>query len=263
MELAALAGGTPALRDFLASMPYAPTRPTGREDSLVVIDDVGDGRSSPSWRPWPGWDSSRWRLRACCATGEYLGAMGVASLEHLSAFSADDVALLQGVADQAAMAIRNARLLDERRRSEEQMRNAQKLESLGVLAGGIAHDFNNLLVGVLGNAGLALLELPDDSPARAADSRHRGQRAARRRADPADARLLGRGRFRVEPVDLSSVVEEMSQLLRRVISKQTQLSLRLSRQVPAVVADATQLRQVVMNLITNASDALWASSRAR
>ena len=66
----------------------------------------------------------------------------------------------------------------------------------------------------------------------------------------------GRGRFRVEPVDLSAVVEEMSQLLRRVISKQTQLSLRLGRQVPAVVADVTQLRQVVMNLITNASDAL-------
>ena len=66
----------------------------------------------------------------------------------------------------------------------------------------------------------------------------------------------GRGRFRVEPVDLSSVVEEMSQLLRRVISKQTQLSLRLGRHVPAVVADVTQLRQVVMNLITNASDAL-------
>ena len=157
--------------------------------------------------------------------GEYLGAMGVASLEHLRTFSADDVALLQGVADQAAMAIRNARLLDERRRSEEQMRNAQKLESLGVLAGGIAHDFNNLLVGVLGNAGLALLELPEDSPAR---QPIRDIEVSAQRAAELTRQMLaysGRGRFRVEPVDLSSVVEEMSQLLRRVISKQTQLSL--------------------------------------
>ena len=157
--------------------------------------------------------------------GEYLGAMGVASLEDLRTFSADDVALLQGVADQAAMAIRNARLLDQRRRSEEQMRNAQKLESLGVLAGGIAHDFNNLLVGVLGNAGLALLELPEDSPAR---QPIRDIEVSAQRAAELTRQMLaysGRGRFRVEPVDLSSVVEEMSQLLRRVISKQTQLSL--------------------------------------
>jgi PAS domain S-box-containing protein len=255
MELAALSGGTPALRAFLASVPYAEgTRPVA-EDNLVVIGDISRAQL-PQLAAM-----SRLGLKSAAFVrmvrdGEYLGAMGVASLEGPRTFSADDVALLQGVADQAAMAIRNARLLDQRRRSEEQMRNAQKLESLGVLAGGIAHDFNNLLVGVLGNAGLALLELPDDSSAR---QPIRDIEVSAQRAAELTRQMLaysGRGRFRVEPVDLSSVVEEMSQLLRRVISKQTQLSLRLGRDLPAVVADPTQLRQVVMNLITNASDAL-------
>ena len=66
----------------------------------------------------------------------------------------------------------------------------------------------------------------------------------------------GRGKFVVEPLNLSQVVQEMTQLLGRVISKRARLSLHLRDDVPPIVADATQLRQVVMNLITNASDAL-------
>ena len=255
MELAAMAGGTPELREFLTSMPYeAGTRPAA-QDGLVVVNDVAMAQhSGMSAMAELGLKSVAFvrMLR----DGEHLGAMGVAAIERQRTFSVDDVALLQGVADQAALAIRNARLLDQRRRTDEQMRNAQKLESLGVLAGGIAHDFNNLLVGVLGNAGLALLELPEDSSAR---QPIRDIEVSAQRAAELTRQMLayaGRGRFRVEPVDLSSVVEEMSQLLRPVISKQTQLSLRLARHVPAVVADITQLRQVVMNLITNASDAL-------
>jgi signal transduction histidine kinase/CheY-like chemotaxis protein len=188
--------------------------------------------------------------------GQLLGMIGVASLGERRSFPADEMALLQGVADQTAIAIRNARLLEDRRRSDEQLRSAQKLESLGVLAGGIAHDFNNLLVGVLGNAGLALLELPEDSPAR---QPIRDIEISAQRAAELTRQMLaysGRGRFRVEPVDLSAIVEEISQLLGRVISKQAQLTLHLARDLPAVVVDATQLRQVVMNLITNASDAL-------
>ncbi len=254
MRLAAAAGGTPELRRFLESIPYQPEgRPTVSE-TLVVMQDVA--RSDHAELQMIG----RLGVRSVAFVrmlrdGEYLGVFGVSTLSP-RAFSPDDIALLQGVSDQAALAVRNSRLLDQRRRADEQMRNAQKLESLGVLAGGIAHDFNNLLVGVLGNAGLALLELPDDSPAR--QPIRDIEVSAQRAADLTRQMLAysGRGRFRVEPVDLSAVVEEMSQLLRRVISKQTQLSLRLGRQVPAVVADVTQLRQVVMNLITNASDAL-------
>lgn len=141
-------------------------------------------------------------------------------------------------------------------RIEEQVRHAQKLESLGVLAGGIAHDFNNLLVGVLGNASLALEELPEHSPARSllADL----QVAARRAAELTRQLLAysGKGKFVVEPVDLSALVREMGRLLGAVVSKKATIELELRDDLPCVRADATQMRQVVMNLLTNASDAL-------
>ena len=144
----------------------------------------------------------------------------------------------------------------ERRVLEERVQHAQKLESLGVLAGGIAHDFNNLLMGVLGNAGLALAQLPDDSPAR--DTLSRIEAAGRRAADLTRQLLAysGKGKFVVEPVDLSRFVEEMIHLLQTVISKRAALRLQLAANLPMIEADASQLSQVVMNLITNASDAL-------
>ena len=139
------------------------------------------------------------------------------------------------------------------------MLRAQKLESLEVLAGGIAHDFNNLLVGVLGNASLALLDLPDDAPAHApvVDI----ERAAQRASDLTRQMLAysGRGQFVVEPVDISELVAEMGSLLRTVLSKQAILDFSLDSTLPRVEADATQIRQVVMNLITNASDAVGES----
>ena len=204
-------------------------------------------------------------IRTCLAAmvrheERLLGTITAWTLGEVREFTADERALLQGVADQAALAIRNAQALADLRQSEEQMRNAQKLESLGVLAGGIAHDFNNLLVGVLGNASLALSELPADSPARqfVQDVETSAQRAAELTRQM--LAYSGRGKFVVEPVNLSQVVQEMTQLLRRVISKQARLSLHLRDDMPPIVADATQLRQVVMNLITNASDALLGES---
>ncbi|MCC7055614.1 MAG: PAS domain-containing protein [Gemmatimonadaceae bacterium] len=153
--------------------------------------------------------------------------------------------------------VTEARLAGEASRQlEQKMLHAQKLESLEVLAGGIAHDFNNLLVGVLGNASLALLDLPRDSPAYGpvADI----ERAAQRASDLTRQMLAysGRGQFVVEPVDLSDLVAEMGSLLRTVLSKQAVIEFALEPMLPLVEADATQLRQVVMNLITNASDAL-------
>jgi PAS domain S-box-containing protein len=144
----------------------------------------------------------------------------------------------------------------ERRRLELQMQHAQKLESLGVLAGGIAHDFNNLLVGMLGNASLALMDVPPGLPARRAIEDI--ERAAQRAAELTRQLLAysGKGRFVIEPVDLSRLVEDMTSLLRAALSKKAELSLDLRRALPSVEADATQLRQVVMNLLVNASDAI-------
>ena len=144
----------------------------------------------------------------------------------------------------------------ERRRIERRIREAQKLESLGVLAGGVAHDFNNLLVAILGHASLALADLPHDSPAR--ESMEEIETASRRAADLARQMLAysGRGRFDVQAVDVNAVVREVAQLMRSSIPKGATVELDLARGLPAIEADSTQLRQVVMNLVVNAGEAI-------
>ncbi|MFO0843301.1 MAG: PAS domain S-box protein [Gemmataceae bacterium] len=143
---------------------------------------------------------------------------------------------------------------EQRRRLEAQLLHAQKLESLGVLAGGIAHDFNNLLTGILGYASLALMQLHPGSAA--CPLLLEVEKAAQRAAELTQQMLAysGRGKFIVQPLRLDQVVQEMVNLLGTVVSKKASLNLELE---PATVeGDATQIRQVVMNLITNASDAL-------
>jgi PAS domain S-box-containing protein len=145
---------------------------------------------------------------------------------------------------------------EERRTLERQMLHVQKLESLGVLAGGIAHDFNNLLVSVLGNAGLALAELDPASPAR---SRLSDIELAAQRAAELTRQMLayaGRGRFVVQRLNLSEIVGELVTLLRTVVARTAEIDVRLADGLPDVEADPSQLRQVVMNLVTNAADAL-------
>jgi signal transduction histidine kinase/CheY-like chemotaxis protein/predicted hydrocarbon binding protein len=148
------------------------------------------------------------------------------------------------------------RAAEERRRLEAQMRETQKLESLGVLAGGIAHDFNNLLVGILGNAGLALSEVGEGTRLRECI---RDIEAGAVRASDLVRQMLvyaGKGRLVVERVELSRLVQEMAHLLAAAISKKAAFCFEPAEPGPVVEGDATQLRQVVMNLLTNASDAL-------
>lgn len=144
----------------------------------------------------------------------------------------------------------------EQRRLETQLLQAQKLESLGILAGGVAHDFNNLLVGVLGNASLALDQLPPGSTAY--ETVRQIETAAQRAADLARQMLAysGKGKFIVEPINPSTLVEEMVHLLEASVSKKAALHYDFPEDPPWIEADATQLRQVVMNLITNASEAI-------
>ncbi len=148
---------------------------------------------------------------------------------------------------------------EEREQLEERMRQGQKLESLGVLAGGIAHDFNNLLVGVLGNAELAARELCEDSPVRSAVQAI--QLAATRAAELVNEMLVQAGQThpQVRPLDLPALIAEMRELLWASVPKTVRVQPSFPERLPPVMADPTQLRQVVMNLITNAADA----SRAR
>jgi PAS domain S-box-containing protein len=144
--------------------------------------------------------------------------------------------------------------------SEAGARHVQKLESIGVLAGGIAHDFNNLLHVVLGNADLARLQLDAAAPAR--EYLDEVIRATQRAGELTQQLLAysGRGAIEIRHLNLSDEVREMATLLRTAISKQATLVWELTPGLPAVTADPTQVRQVVMNLITNASDALGDSA---
>ncbi len=144
----------------------------------------------------------------------------------------------------------------QRRQLEAQVQHAQKLESLGVLAGGIAHDFNNLLGGVLGHAGLARLDIAEDSPAQ--ERIDKIEQAAQRAAELTRQMLAysGRGHFVVESLDLAQLVRQMMQLLEVSISKKIELRFSAAEPLPVVSADAGQVQQVVMNLITNASEAI-------
>ncbi len=144
----------------------------------------------------------------------------------------------------------------QRRKLELQIQHTQKLESLGILAGGIAHDFNNILTSVLGYADLALRELPSTSPARVLI--HEAINGARKAADLTRQMLAysGKGRFIVEALNLNDVVEDMVHLLQVSITKKCVLKLHLMPALASIEADAVQIRQVLMNLIINASDAI-------
>jgi len=139
---------------------------------------------------------------------------------------------------------------------QRQVQHAQKLESLGVLAGGIAHDFNNLLMAIMGNADLALHELSPLSPAR--ENIQEVAKIARRAAELTRQMLSysGKGRFVIESIDLGELFEEIAHFLEVSISKKARLEVDLAENLPAFEGDATQIRQIAMNLITNASEAI-------
>jgi nitrogen-specific signal transduction histidine kinase/CheY-like chemotaxis protein len=145
---------------------------------------------------------------------------------------------------------------DEREKLQQKMLDAQKLESLGVLAGGIAHDFNNLLTVILANASMLRGEEADERER----VQHLGhvETAARRAADLCRQMLAyaGRGSFVLDRVDVGTLLRDTAQLLQVSISKKANLVLDLCPTLPAVEADISQLQQVVMNLVINASDAL-------
>ena len=188
--------------------------------------------------------------------GELLGTLNIGSGAP-GALTAEDVQVAREAAGPLAIAIERRRSDEERREWEAKVRHAQKLEGLGVLAGGIAHDFNNLLAGILGNASLLQMELPaGESPARA--SARQIEKIAMRAAELTSQMLAysGKGRFTVEPVNLSAVAREMMALLAVSIGKRINLVCSLADDLPLIEADATQMRQVIMNLITNASEAV-------
>jgi signal transduction histidine kinase len=146
--------------------------------------------------------------------------------------------------------------LAERIKAEENLRRTQKLESIGVLAGGVAHDFNNLLTGILGNASLAYDILNPENPARdlVGDVISASEKAAH-----LTRQLLayaGKGLFVIEPLDLSPLVRDISNLIHTSISHGVGIGFDLADNLPPIMGDAGQIQQVVMNLVINAAESI-------
>jgi PAS domain S-box-containing protein len=150
--------------------------------------------------------------------------------------------------------------VSERKRVEAQLQHTQKLESLGVLAGGVAHDFNNLLTGILGNASLGFDATSAGSPLR---PMLRNIIDASERAAHLTRQLLaytGKGRFILEPIDVSTLVSEISTLIQTSIPKNVHLRLDLKDSLPLINGDIGQMQQVVMNLVINGAEAIAGGS---
>ncbi|HEY8665937.1 MAG TPA: PAS domain S-box protein, partial [Tepidisphaeraceae bacterium] len=144
----------------------------------------------------------------------------------------------------------------ERKYFDEKLRQTAKLESLGLLAGGIAHDFNNLLTGILGNTSLALDMMPETHLAAGPlqDAIEASERAAH-----LTKQLLayaGKGRFVVRPLDVSDLAREITALVKSTIPKNVQVRLDLDDRLPCIEGDATQLQQLLMNLVINGAEAI-------
>jgi len=149
-----------------------------------------------------------------------------------------------------------ARDIAEQKELEQHLRQTQKLESLGVLAGGLAHDFNNLLTGIMGNASLAAADLGHPEAVR---ERIQEVLSASERAALLVRQMLayaGKGRFVLEPLDLSAQIDEIVVLLRTSISRSVELDLHLDPHLPWIDGDRSQIQQVIMNLAINGAEAM-------
>lgn len=232
--------------------------------AFTTTADAVAGRSDSDFFPKPFADSLRQRDAAVLATRravrfeeKYVDATGAwRDIDTILTPIVDSSGSVVGTMGIARDITDRVRAEEERGRLQSRMEQSQKLESLGVLAGGIAHDFNNLLVGILVNAELAKEMAGSDAELGEAVT---GIATSARRAAELTQQMLayaGRGQFVIEPVDLTVVVKETAALLKAAISKKAVLRFALGGNVPIVEADATQVRQVLMNLITNASEAL-------
>lgn len=157
----------------------------------------------------------------------------------------------------AGFDVTERKLAEERRRQfEKDLVESQRLESLGLMAGGVAHDFNNLLMVIEGNAAMLRARRRDGDPG---EDRLASIELAAHRAAQLTHQMLtysGRTQLETESLDMNKLIVEMSELLDSVISRKATLRLELADEIPNIVADGAQVRQIVMNLITNASDAI-------
>ncbi len=203
--------------------------------------------------------------------GESLGTLSLFRFDPAApSFDKRDQEVAQALADHAALAITNARLLQsalhelaERekaeatlRKTEEQLRHAQKMEAVGRLAGGVSHDFNNMLSVVLSYTGLILADLKSDDPLRA--DIEEIQKAGERAAD-LTRQLVTFSRQQVvlpKVIDLNQIITGMERMVARLLGADVEVTLLPAARLGKVKADPGQIEQIVMNLAVNARDAM-------
>ncbi|MFK7956290.1 MAG: response regulator [Lysobacterales bacterium] len=221
----------------------------------VIVEDIA---KDPLWRNLReaakiAGVAACWSNPITSSNGEVLGAMALYD-EKPAKPTRDQMAGLEIAARMVGLAV-------ERDRLEDRLRQAAKMEALGVLAGGIAHDFNNVLAAILGNAELAIA---DTAPATTVQkSIEEIVKATTTATDLCNQMLAyaGRGVASVEAIDCNALSLELGALLQITLSKKATLRYALddSKQL-GVLADRGQLRQVIMNLVTNASESLGDNS---
>jgi signal transduction histidine kinase len=145
---------------------------------------------------------------------------------------------------------------EERQRHETERQFTQKQESLGVLAGGIAHDFNNLLMSIVARAGLALRSLSPDSPAR--EHLQIIEKSGLRGGELANQMLAFAGQTQLDfqTINLHQFLKDLKSFLRSSVSKRIHLTFKFAARLPPIRGDRSQLRQLLMNIITNAAEAI-------
>ena len=261
----AAVAGTPADRDYLGKIEVAWSDdalgqgPTGIAIRTGAPSTNRDSGTNPSYGPWRE-EALRHGFRSSIAVplladGATLGALALYASDP-DAFDEDERALLTSVAGNLAFGIAALRTRITLGKSEEQLRHAQKMEAVGLLAGGVAHDFNNLLSVILGYGTLVLDELAPDHPLRpeVEEIRRAGERAGE-----LTRQLLAFSRKQLllpRVIDVNSVVRGLDQMLRRLVGEHIDVTLVTPPTVGRVKADPGQLEQVIMNLVVNARDAM-------
>ncbi|MEQ8190817.1 MAG: PAS domain S-box protein [Candidatus Eremiobacterota bacterium] len=168
----------------------------------------------------------------------------------------EDVRLLRLLGEIFVNVFERRRSIEEKRQIEEHLWQSQKMESLGIMAGGIAHDFNNILAGMLGYAELTMMDIPEDSPLKGnideiINSINHAANITRQILN-----YTGRGSIVRDKINLNELIRKMEKFIKISVSKKCNISYNLSEELPLIECDRTQIEQVIINFVINASEAI-------